>query len=116
MAIEMTRKKLKHMFKHVFYVKYCVLQTLLNDEEEIGYNSGLYGWNWSAYAIDRDVAINTGYRNLTGAPIPYGKVTKYNRLGKLADEKYWRDCQKKKEVKKKMLNRLIREAIKQEEK
>lgn len=114
MAIEMTRKQLRNMFKRVFYVGYCDLQYLLSAEMKIGYNAGVYGWNWSAYAINWDTAINTGYRNMTGRRIPYGMVTKYNQLGRLVDEKYsWRDYERKKEVKKKLIARLIRESIRQ---
>ena len=33
--------------------------------EEVGYNAGVYGWNWSAYKRNNDFAWYVqGYRNL----------------------------------------------------
>lgn len=39
--------------------------------EKVGYNSGVYGWNFSVYRVG-SVAIVSGYRNLIGEPIPPG--------------------------------------------
>ena len=40
---------------------------------KIGYNSGKYGWNWSAWEIYGDdgekVVLVTGHRNLTGKAV-----------------------------------------------
>ena len=113
MNVEITRKQLHYMFKHVFYVGYCDLQSLLSDDIKIGYNSGVYGWNWSAYAINWETVINTGYRNMTGRRIPYDLVRRYEQLGRMASEKYtWRESDKLKDIKRKLLNRLIAESLK----
>lgn len=61
-------------------VGYCELQKTLAVLEargavtKLGYNSGLYGWNWTAYLIKgtdkrEDVILVTGYRNLEGKRI-----------------------------------------------
>ena len=115
MAVEMTRKQLHYMFKHVLYVSYCDLQSLLNADTKIGYNAGVYGWNWSAYAINKETIINTGYRNMTGRRIPYELVRKYEQLGRMAIEKYsWRESDKLKDIKQKLLNRLIAESFRKD--
>ena len=62
----MTRRELQERYPHVIEVGYCNAQYLLNGLNRIGYNSGLYGWNWSAYDLGQGVAICTGYRNLCG--------------------------------------------------
>lgn len=60
------RKDLYNLNGRVYYVGYCDAQFLLNGQDRIGANSGVYGWNWSAYKPAHDIVINTGYRNLTG--------------------------------------------------
>ena len=60
----------------VYSVPYCELQTILNYWEKSGYNSGVYGWNFDLYVFP-DLAIVTGYRNLTGTPIPRDILERY---------------------------------------
>lgn len=62
----LTRKDLYNYGARVYYVGYCDAQFLLKGHDRIGANSGVYGWNWSAYRPAHDIIINTGYRNLTG--------------------------------------------------
>lgn len=62
----LTRKDLYNYGARVFYVGYCDAQFLLNGQDRIGANGGVYGWNWSAYRPAHDIIINTGYRNMTG--------------------------------------------------
>ena len=42
--------------------------------KKIGYNVGVYGWNWSAYSLHdydgHEVIILIAYRNTVGLPIP----------------------------------------------
>ena len=81
MEIKLTRKDVAETYgTKTRSVGYCELQrtlTVLEDRgavTKLGYNSGLYGWNWTAYIIQgtgkrEDVILVTGYRNLEGKRI-----------------------------------------------
>lgn len=43
------------------YCGYCDIQRVTGYLPEIGYNSGVYGWNCTVYAAG-DIAVVTGYR------------------------------------------------------
>lgn len=56
---------------------YCQLQRTISvlmargDAKEVGYNSGIYGWNWTRYVITDEngneaITLTTGYRSLVG--------------------------------------------------
>lgn len=45
---------------------------LLQGLRRIGYNSGVYGWNYSVYAFD-GIVLATGYRTDVGAQVEYLK-------------------------------------------
>lgn len=62
----MTRKELTNSFSKVLRIGYCDLQDLTAYCKKIGYNSGVYGWNWDAFILNYDVAICTGYRSMAG--------------------------------------------------
>lgn len=51
--------------KPLFYTGYANLQHLTKYAKELGYNYGIYGWNWTAYSFP-DFVLVTGYRNLCG--------------------------------------------------
>ena len=44
---------------------YCEAYYLLKAYDRIGYNSGVYGWNYDAFRINGKV-ITTGYRRMIG--------------------------------------------------
>lgn len=81
MEIKLTRKDVAETYgTKTRSVGYCELQKTLTVLEargvvtKLGYNSGLYGWNWTAYLIQgtdkrEDVILVTGYRNLEGKRI-----------------------------------------------
>lgn len=81
MDIKLTRKDVAETHgTKTRSVGYCELQRTLTVLEarvavtKLGYNSGLYGWNWTAYLIQgtdkrEDVILVTGYRNLVGKRI-----------------------------------------------
>jgi hypothetical protein len=74
----MTRKEINQNFNKVFAVGYCDLQTLLCRCNRVGYNSGIYGWNYDVYALDNgNIAICTGYRSMPGKSIDYTLIKKY---------------------------------------
>lgn len=56
--------------KPIFYTGYCELQSLVFRWEKIGYNSGVYGWNWDCYNFP-DFVLVTGYRNQCGTKMKH---------------------------------------------
>ena len=65
MKMHVTRKQIMDNFQKVVYIPYCEAETLLRFSSPIGYNSGVYGWNFDLYAFG-NVAVCTGYRNFPG--------------------------------------------------
>ena len=63
--------------KPIFYTGYCELQSLVSRWKKIGYNSGVYGWNWDCFNFP-DFVLVTGYRNLIGTRMKHCK--KFNEL------------------------------------
>lgn len=51
--------------KPVIRVPYCAAQSLLAGMQPIGFNAGVYGWNYDVYAVG-NALICTGYRNMPG--------------------------------------------------
>jgi len=64
MRQQLTRQDVFKMYDNVYTCGYCALQEIERDLKCIGYNSGIYGWNWNAYEIDNNTVLVTGYRNL----------------------------------------------------
>lgn len=66
---KMTNKELKEIYDQVKHCKkgYCCQQQCKNGMNliEIGYNKGLYGWNWTAY-LDQETSTLyvSNYRNV----------------------------------------------------
>lgn len=60
--MKLTRNDVRRMFTKIYELGYCEYQNELNKFKKIGYNSGLYGWNYDVYMIDYDTCIVTGYR------------------------------------------------------
>ena len=78
--LELTKKDVHGRFNSVLRsVQYCQLERTLEDMKgrgcvsKIGYNSGKFGWNWSAWELYGDdgetVVLVTGHRNLTGKAV-----------------------------------------------
>lgn len=76
MKLKMTRKDLA--YKNVVNIGYANLQGILSWFSPIGYNAGVYGWNWDCYNIGKYYII-TGYRSFpSGAYMDYDIIRKYN--------------------------------------
>lgn len=76
-------KFIKGYFDKVYYCGYCDLQDIFRYEEADYYNAGVYGWNCDIYCdYARDIAITTGYRNMTGKRIPDELIKKYTAKAK----------------------------------
>ena len=61
MNIKLTNKDLRNNFGVVVSCGYCALQSLLNIKKRVGYNKGVYGWNFDAFDFG-GVGLITGYR------------------------------------------------------
>lgn len=78
-----TMKAIRNNWRKVFCCDYCDLQYIMNGKEPTYYNAGVYGWNCDIYTdFSRDIAITTGYRNMTGKMIPEEIIEKYSKVAK----------------------------------
>ena len=78
-----TIKNIKKNYTKVFQTGYCALQDVLKGIEPDYYNTGVYGWNCDIYIdYSRNIAITTGYRNMTGLLIPAEIINKYSEIAK----------------------------------
>lgn len=83
MKKETTIKSIKNNFANVYRCGYCDLQDIFRYETPAYYNSGVYGWNCDIYCdFEKDIAITTGYRNMTGKMIPHKLIKKYSNIAK----------------------------------
>lgn len=90
MKIQTTIKNIKNLWNKKFYCGYCDLQYIMRGEEPTYYNAGVYGWNCDIYCdYKRDIAITTGYRNMTGKRIPDELIEKYTNKAKKILENQW---------------------------
>lgn len=71
MNIKLTKTDLKNNFGVIVSCGYCALQSLLNMKSRVGYNKGVYGWNFDAFDFG-GVGLITGYRT-RGADIALSK-------------------------------------------
>lgn len=77
--IKTTKKEINARYKKVIRVGYCELQTLLQGIAPTSHNAGIYGWNWDCIEINSDIAVVTGYRNLTGKRLPDNKTAEFEQ-------------------------------------
>ena len=83
MKIQTTMKYITKHYNNVFSCGYCDLQDIMKHEEPVYYNCGVYGWNCDIYVdFKRDIAITTGYRNMTGKRISTELIEKYSEIAK----------------------------------
>ena len=88
--IKTTNKYIKTVWKNVYRCGYCDLQYIMRGTEPTYYNAGIYGWNCDIYCdYKRDIAITTGYRNMTGKRIPDELIEKYTTEAKKILENMW---------------------------
>ena len=56
--IRMTKTALK--YDKVYRIGYCELQEILKSLSAVGYNTGVYGWNYDIYCLGENVSLITG--------------------------------------------------------
>lgn len=77
MNFKVTRKEVQENFRKVYCVSFEQASELLSPCTRLGFNSGVYGWNFDVYDMGQisdeleGVAICTGYRNLFGKRLEY---------------------------------------------
>ena len=87
-----TIKKIRTYWKKNFRCGYCDLQDIMRYKEPTYYNAGVYGWNCDIYTdYKTDIAITTGYRNMTGRQIPSELIKKYSDIANDIYEKMAHD-------------------------
>ena len=68
--IKFTRSDVNRFYSRVYRAGYCELYPLYRESEAIGYNSGVYGWNFDIYTFGSGIAITSGYRSMCGDQLP----------------------------------------------
>ena len=107
----MTKKELQNRYGRIIRVGYCDLQYVCKSYPafEIGYNSGVYGWNWTAYELrhsdGRTVAICTGYRSLTGENVK--GISQFNDKAREVANDWATNYDEKKQAYQKIIDGLI---------
>lgn len=85
MNTKLTNNDLRNNFGVLVSCGYCELQSLLNIKSRVGYNKGVYGWNFDAFDFG-GVGLITGYRT-RGADIslPLDFCEKWDKKAKNAN-------------------------------
>lgn len=90
MKTKTTRKYINAVWKNVYRAGYCNLQYIMRGTDPEYYNTGVYGWNWDAYAdYKTNAVITTGYRNMTGERVPDELIEKYTERAKEVIKRQW---------------------------
>ena len=90
MKTKTTRKYINAVWKNVYCAGYCDLQYIMRGTGPEYYNTGVYGWNWDAYAdYKTNAVITTGYRNMTGERDPDELIEKYTERAKEVIKRQW---------------------------
>lgn len=58
----LTKNEIRRQYKTVIQLGYCDLYELTRNLKKIGYNAGIYGWNYDVFELDWNTCIITGYR------------------------------------------------------
>ena len=90
MKTKTTRKYINAVWKNVYRAGYCDLQYIMHGTDPEYYNTGVYGWNWDAYAdYKTNAATTSGYRNMTGERVPDELIEKYTERAKEVIKRQW---------------------------
>ena len=90
--IKLTRKTIVDRYSTVFSAGYCELQNITPRPRVIGYNAGIYGWNYDVieHPTNSNICIVTGYRPF-GQPIKWDFIEKLNKKVDQAKKSYYND-------------------------
>ena len=65
----LTRNEIRRQYKTVIQLGYCDIYELTRQLKKIGYNAGVYGWNYDVFELDWNTCIITGYRTFSKGTI-----------------------------------------------
>lgn len=66
---EITKNDIKRRYTTIIQLGYCDIYELTRKLKKIGYNAGVYGWNYDAFELDWNTCIITGYRTFSKGTI-----------------------------------------------
>lgn len=115
MKVKVTKKEIKENYKNIISIGYCELQFLLRGKEPNFYTSGVYGWGADIYQINNTTCIVTGYAPFGNIEIERNTIQKYEEKARKICCDYslnWEQQTKKLE---KLLDKFIKEVIKESE-
>jgi hypothetical protein len=69
MKTKVTRKEINRRYASVYRCGDCALYPLFESLDAVGYNCGVYGWNYDLYDIG-GIAITSGNRGMFGDVLP----------------------------------------------
>jgi len=102
----LTKKDVLRITKgEVYSIGYCKAQYLLNYSRKVGYNAGVYGWNYDVYIVGDDTII-TGYRPFKCKKIDSYLLKKYEAEAREAQYEEGKDV-------KETVNTLLLELLKE---
>lgn len=113
---ELKKKNIVNFFDNIIEVGYCDLWYLLQGMNRNGYTCGVYGWNADIYYYNLSTAIVTGYRPFGNIQSNYKINNKYNeKARKIYESKKIKKWETKKRKINKLLDQYIKEIINNEE-
>ena len=62
---EITKNEIKRRYETIIQLGYCDIYDLTRKLKKIGYNAGIYGWNYDVFELDWNTCIITGYRTFS---------------------------------------------------
>ncbi len=95
---------------NVYSIGYCKAQYLLMFTHKVGYNSGIYGFNYDVYMVGDDTII-TGYRPFKAKKISHELLKEYEERARKAQYEGWQDARN---VTNNLLLELLKEAKQQQ--
>ena len=95
---------------NVYSIGYCKAQYLLMFTHKVGYNSGIYGFNYDVYIVGDDTII-TGYRPFKAEKIDFDLLKMYEDKARKAQFEGWQDVMN---ITNDLLLELLKEAKKQQ--
>jgi hypothetical protein len=66
---EITRNDIRRQYTNIIQLGYCDIYDLTRILKKIGYNAGIYGWNYDVFELDWNTCIITGYRTFSKGTI-----------------------------------------------
>ena len=90
---------------NIYSIGYCKAQYLLMFTHKVGYNSGIYGFNYDVYIVGDDTII-TGYRPFKAEKIDFDLLKEYEEKARKVQYEGGKDVQN-------VTNNLLQELLKE---